>query len=77
MTISNRKNNRYISQKTCGTRRGFVYTLTRWIFLMGIAFLGVWLIRKDKSTCLNIPLCKNCSKFNNCLLPRATKERNI
>jgi len=74
MTILNSEDSRCV-HKACGTRRGFIYGLTRGTFLMCLAIFGVWLTRKDESACLNVPLCRDCKKFNNCLLPRAEKER--
>ncbi len=75
MTMWNPENREFAIPKTCGTRRGFIYGLTRGTLLIGFAFLGMRLTYKNESNCLNVPLCKDCAKFNNCLLPRAERER--
>ncbi len=75
MTISNSENRELTIPKTIGTRRGFIYGITRGTLLMGLAFMGIRLAHKNESNCLNMPLCKDCAKFNNCLLPRAERER--
>lgn len=64
------------------SRRGFFTSLSRYSLLAALGILGVKLTFRQgitdetKTTCIKVPVCRDCRLFKNCALPRAKEERN-